>query len=309
MTGNSPDNPGREQALAYGMLVLTPLFWASHSIVGRLVANDIPTFSLVGSRWMAAALIFFFFVHRTVIGQWHLIRQHWRYLLLTGLIGPAMFPCFLYNGLKTSTATNASIIQTIVPGLVPLLGWFLWRERLTLVQIGGLLISAFGVVIIVARGDLSTLASLQFVAGDIWLLGGFVIWSVYTALMRMKPPEMQSNTMLTSQMFVATVAMAPLWAWEAAQGQYIPVTREAFLAIAFVTLFPTLSAYFFYSNIVRILGATKAGLTSHMMPPLGVILAVTFLNEEFLGFHAVGIAVIFTGVLLVIRGGRARKTP
>ncbi|MDA0997239.1 MAG: DMT family transporter [Proteobacteria bacterium] len=308
MTGDGPEYSPREHALALVMLVLTPLFWASHSVVGRLVANDIPTFSLVGIRWAVAALIFFICVHRTVIGQWHLIKRHWRYLVLTGLIGPAMFPCLLYNGLKTSTATNASIIQTIVPALVPVLGWFLWRERLRPIQIAGILISAIGVAVILTQGDVGALAGLQFVIGDLFLLGGFIGWAFYTALIRMKPPEMSSNTVLASQMAVAALAIAPLWALEAASGQLIPMTQSAWLAIAFIVIFPTLGAYFFYSHVVRIAGVTKAGLASHLMPPLGVILAVVFLGEQFLAFHAVGIAVIFSGVFLVIRGGRGKKT-
>ena len=52
--------------LAIAMLIVTPLFWAGHSVVGRIIANEIPTFSLVSLRWLAAFVLFMLFVHRRV---------------------------------------------------------------------------------------------------------------------------------------------------------------------------------------------------------------------------------------------------
>lgn len=289
------------------MLILTPIFWAGHSVVGRLVANEIPTFSLVSFRWLVAAIILLIFAGPRVWSERWLLVRHWRYVAMTGLIGPAIFPCLLYTGLQTTTVTNTSIIQTMVPAMVPFIAWLLLRERVARAQIIGILVSSLGVVIIVTRGDLSTLGKVQFVPGDLIILIAFAAWSLYTVMIRLKPRDMHANTLLAANMVLASIVTMPLWIMEAAQGRTIPLTADAFWAVGYIILFPSLLAYYFYNHAIAVVGATKAGLASHLVPPFGILLGVVFLGEEVLPFHAVSFAVILTGVMLVIRGGRVSK--
>jgi len=299
----------RDLGIATVMLILTPLFWAGHSVVGRLVANEIPTFSLVSVRWFIAFFILIIFVGHRVWSERWLLQKHWRYVLLTGVVGPALFPCLLYAGLKTTTVANTSIIQTSVPGLVPFIAWILLRERVAIQQIIGILVSAIGVSFIITRGNPLAIADVTFVPGDLIILGAFTTWSLYTVMIRLKPAGMHANTLLASSMAIGALATLPLWIWEASNGHYIPTTKDALWSMAYIIIFPSLLAYYFYNHAINIVGATKAGLASHLVPPLGIILAVLFLGEVLQPFHAVSFAVIITGVVLVIRGGRASKKP
>lgn len=299
----------RELALAALMIAVTPLFWAGHSVVGRLVATEIPTFTLVCLRWLCCFAIFICFVHKRVWSERWLLVKHWRYVLGTALIGPVLFPILLYSGLKTTTVTNTSIIQTLVPSLVPVLAWLMLRETVRPLQIVGVLISMIGVVVIITKGDPMALASVDFVIGDLIILTGFVAWAIYTVTIRLKPAAMHPNTLLASSMLIAGVVTIPLWIFEAMNGQNIPMTPKAFWAIGYIILFPTLLAYYFYSHAINIVGPTKAGLASHLVPPMGIILGVIFLDELFSLYHAVSFAAIITGVLVVIRSGHVSKNP
>lgn len=306
-TGSEPTS--REMGLATIMLILTPLFWAGHSVVARLVVNEIPTFSLISLRWLVAFSILFACVAPKVWSERWLIRKYWRYVLLTGVVGPVLFPCFLYNGLKTTTVTNTSIIQTTVPALITFIAWLVLRERVTWQQIFGIGVSSVGVLLIITQGNLLSAGDVQFVPGDLIILGGFIVWSIYTVVIRLKPPEMHANTLLAASMLIGGVAMLPLWIWEASQGQFIPTAPESIWAIGYIIIFPTLLAYFFYNHAINIVGPTKAGLASHLVPPLGIMLGVVFLDETLHVYHGISFAIIFTGVMLVIRGGRVSKTP
>jgi drug/metabolite transporter (DMT)-like permease len=273
--------------LAIAMLVVTPLFWAGHSVVGRIIANEIPTFSLVSLRWLAAFVLFMLFVHRRVWAERWLVIKYWRYVLMTSLIGPTLFPMFLYAGLKTTTVTNTSIIQALVPAMVPVLAC---------------------VSLIIAKGHPENLTAVDFVPGDFLILAGFTAWSMYTVAIRMKPSEMHANTLLAAGMAIAGVVTLPLWIMEAANGEVIPMTAEAWWAIGYILLFPTLLAYYFYNHAISVVGPTKAGLASHLVPPLGILLGVIFLNEQLHGYHAASFAAVIIGVTMAIVGGRAAKT-
>lgn len=294
--------------LAIAMLVVTPLFWAGHSLVGRIIANDIPTFSLVSLRWLTAFVLFMLFVHRRVWAERWLVIKHWRYVLMTSLIGPTLFPMFLYAGLKTTTVTNTSIIQALVPAMVPVLAWLFLRDRVRIWQIIGIGISMFGVSLIIAKGHPENLAAVDFVPGDFLILAGFTAWSMYTVAIRMKPSEMHANTLLAAGMAIAGILTLPLWIMEAANGEVIPMTAEAWWAIGYILIFPTLLAYYFYNHAISVVGPTKAGLASHLVPPLGILLGVVFLNEQLHGYHAASFAFVIIGVTMAILGGRAANT-
>jgi drug/metabolite transporter (DMT)-like permease len=47
-----------------------------------------------------------------------------------------------------------------------------------------------------------------------------------------------------------------------------------------------------------LIGPARAGQSAHLMPVLGAILAVLFLDERFHLYHVVGIVLIGAGILL-----------
>ncbi|WNJ99461.1 DMT family transporter [Thalassospiraceae bacterium LMO-JJ14] len=308
MTDHEQPSAG-QVSIATAMLIMTPLFWAGHSVVGRIIANEIPTFTLVSMRWLMAFAILMVFIAPKVWAERWLLIKHWRYVLLTGLIGPALFPCLLYTGLKTTTVTNTSIIQTSVPGLVPFIAWLLLKERVALQQVIGIGISSIGVALIATQGNLLAIAEVEFVPGDLVILCAFTAWAIYTVVIRLKPRQMHANTLLASSMAIGGLATLPLWLWELSEGKTFPVTEQSMWAFGYIMLFPTLLAYFFYNHAINIVGPTKAGLASHLVPPLGICLGVIFLGENFEIFHAVSFAAILSGVVLVIRGGHASGKP
>lgn len=301
------DNDKTSTGLAVVMLILTPFMWAGHSVVAKTIATDIPLFSFVSFRWLVATAILLLFVGPSVWRQRWTLARHWKFVLMAGLVGPALFPCFLYAGLITTTVTNTSIIQTSVPGLVPVFAWILVRERMTISQMVGIAISSIGVFIMISRGNPMAITDVEFVPGDLIILGAFIVWSLYTVIIRMKPKDLGTNAFLAATMFVGFLAISPLWAWEYSQGITIPITTETTWAFGYIILFPTLLSYYFYNRVVETLGPNKAGLASHIVPPLGIILGVIFLNETFEFFHAVSFIAIVIGVIVVIRGGPASK--
>jgi drug/metabolite transporter (DMT)-like permease len=52
---------------------------------------------------------------------------------------------------------------------------------------------------------------------------------------------------------------------------------------------------------VAVVGANAAGITIHLLPAFGTLLAILALGESFAPFHAVGIATIFAGVVVATR--------
>ena len=74
-------------------------------------------------------------------------------------------------------------------------------------------------------------------------------------------------------------------------------------AIAYVSIFPSVLAYICFNRGVELIGANRAGVTLHLVPLFGAILAIALLGEAPRITHLIGFALILTGVILAVRKG------
>lgn len=298
----------------YLLLGLVMLFWAGNSIVGRVVRDDVPPFTLAFARWLIAALVVWPFALPHLATDRAALAKGWPWVLTLGLLGVAAFNALLYKGLHYSTATNALLIQAAVPAAVALLDRVLFRSRVAPLQAMGVAISTAGVVWIVARGEWATLAALRFGLGDVLVGAAVIVWSLYTVLLRCKPPVAPA-TFLFVTFLIGAAAMAGLSAQEWLAGERVTWGPGAFAAFAYVGLLPSVVAYFIYVAATARIGAARAGQAITMMPLFGALLSALLLGEVLRGYHLAGMALILAGIILsalVLRpkdtGGAPRPT-
>jgi drug/metabolite transporter (DMT)-like permease len=297
----------RSSLRAYGALALTVLFWAGNAIAGRAVRGDIGPFTLAFGRWFIALAILTPFVLRATVAQWPQARTHWRPILFLGLVGVAAFNGFLYSGLRFTTASNGLLLQALIPGLVLMVGVLAFRDRVSLGQALGVLLSTVGVAVIVFRGDPSAVLRLSLGRGDLLVLCGCVAWALYTACLRLRPP-LQPLSFMYLTFCVGALAMAPLAIDEL---RTIPVNwgPNVIGALIYVGIFPSLCAYFLYNDAVARIGPASAGQTISLMPVFGALLATQLLGERLYLYHGVGMAAILCGIALtwlMMRSQRSR---
>ena len=280
---------------AYAMLAIVMLFWAGNSIVGRAVRHDIPPFTLALVRWCGALAVIAPFALRRMAADWPILRRHWPVVLLLGLSGVAAFNGFLYSGLRHTTATNALLIQALIPGMVLLVGALIFGDRAPLMRIGGVVLSTLGVAVIVFQGDPAAALQLRFGLGDGLILCGCVAWAIYTACLRLRPP-VEPISLLFATFLIGALVMAPLAASEAGAIAAIEWRPAIFAAFAYVAVFPSVIAYFLYNSAVAQIGGGPAGQTISLMPLFGAVLATLLLDEPLHAYHGFGMILIVVGV-------------
>ena len=69
------------------------------------------------------------------------------------------------------------------------------------------------------------------------------------------------------------------------------------LGLGYVGLVPSVLAYLLYGACVNRLGPARAGLSVHLIPVFGVLLAVALLGEQLQWFHPLGMVLIGLGLL------------
>lgn len=286
------------------LLTLTSLFWAGNVIVGRAVVGTVPPVTLACLRWTLATLIFLPFAWPHVRKDARKIMKHRGILLFLGLLGPASYNSLFYFGMVSTEALNGLVLNAAAPMFIVLAAWSIFGDPLRSRQVLGLTAGLAGVLLIVAKGNLLSLAALHFNPGDLIVLAGIFAWSIYTAFIRMRPAiSWQSYNFITYA--IAAIANIPIALGELASGQAIKPGWLAASAIGYAAIFPSLLAYIFYNRGVELLGPGPAGLYSFLIPVFGALLAVAALHEDLHLFHAAGFALIIAGVLI---GSRSRRT-
>lgn len=305
------DSPPAAPGLAHdpwalAALLAMPLFFSTNLIVGRAVADVVPPWSLAFWRWLLAVAILLPLTAGALMRHRALLRREWWRVLLLGFLGMVMCGGNVYVALKHTTATNATLIYTTATLMIVVLDALLKRQRLPAMQLAGSLAGFAGIALIAVHGEPGRLLGFQFNSGDLGILAAAIAWAVYSLMLRQGPlTQLGGQTAFAANVLAGTLLLAPLALWEAAGGATTPLTLEAWGAIAFLALVPSVLAFGLFQFAIRTAGAPVTANFLYLMPVYGVLLAVLLLGEELHLYHGLGFVLILGGVILATR----RKEP
>jgi len=286
----------------YLLLILAVLFWAGNFILGRAFHSDIPPIALAFWRWAVASMLIIGPALKHLRNDREEILRHWPAVLLLSAIGIAAFNTLAYTGLQYTQAINAFLIQSLMPVLIVAISFLVFRERIYALQAVGILISLCGAAAIIAHGDLAAVLKLTFNRGDLFVAAAILCYAGYSALLRTRP-NVHPLSFIAVTFWIGTAILFPLYLWESATVRTMPVEWLSFAVVSYVAVFPSIVSYLCFNRGVELIGANRAGLFIHLMPVFGSLMAMVFLGERFLWYHAVGIVLIAVGIYLATRKG------
>ena len=284
--------------MAYLLLILAALFWSGNFVLGRGVNEIIPPVALAFWRWTGALVILMPFAAKGIVRQSREIRKNLGILTILSILSVTNFNTFIYNALRSTTAINAVLVNSITPIFIVLISWLGFDDRINYRQAVGVVLSLVGLVWIVTQGKLDILLNVRFTGGDLWTLAAALSWAFYTVLLRKRPEHIDPVPFLTILVLIGLLFLSPVYIWEIQSGAFFQLSPAVFASIGYVALFPSVVAYIFWNKAVAVVGANKAGIFMHLMPVFGIVLAFIFLGEMLAAYHLVGIVLIFSGIFL-----------
>lgn len=286
---------------AYILLTFTALSWAGNAIVARGARELVPPVALAFWRWSIALVLILPFAWPHLRRDKSVILANPRILVLLGMLGIGAFNTLLYTGLQDTTALNAMLVQSAQPALILLIGAAIMGDRPSWRQFCGATVALAGVVTIIGRGDPSILWRLRLNSGDLIIGGAVIFWSLYSVMLRRRP-ALHPLSLFAVTLLIGILVIAPFYVWEMLSGRRIVAQFDSWLAIGYVSIFPSLIAYLFFNRGIELIGSAATGMYMNVLPLLGAGLAILFLEEEFHLFHVAGMALIVGGVLWAGRG-------
>ncbi len=206
-------SPLRSQAAAYVLLPLASACWAGNHVIARAAGGHVPPASLAVVRWALVALIVLPFAVAYARQDWPKLKRNGRVMLLLTITGGGLFGTLQFVALHFTTALNMGVVGSISPAFIVAASWILFRDRLSPLQLVGVMISLSGVLVIVSRLDLARLASFSFNGGDLVIIANMVLWAIYCACLRLRP-DIHPMTFMLAMAVIAGIGNVPFAALE-----------------------------------------------------------------------------------------------
>lgn len=298
----SASEPHALDARTAFLLTLPPLFWAGNAVVGRLMVGQIPPLALSFYRWLFALVFALLLVGPDLWRQRDVLRRRWKALAIMGVLGVGCYNSLQYVALETTTPLNVSLITASAPVFILLIGGAFYRQPVGTAQWVGAVLSIIGVAIVVGKGDPAHLAELRLAPGDIIMLVAVLLWSIYTWELRQRPLGLAPMTSLAAQMIWGVVAILPFmlterWITGMSPHWGVPV----WAALAYVSVLPSLVAYWCWGSAVSKVGAQIPSYFGNLAPLFAAVLSMVFLDEGIHVFHLVAAGFIFAGIHIALR--------
>lgn len=210
----------------------------------------------------------------------------------------ALFDPFAYFlcesfGILHSSPVVASVIIATIPLLVPISAFFFLKERISVLNIIGLIVSFAGVLFVIINGELQ----LAIEPLGLILLSGAVVCAIfYNFFLKDLVTRYNVYTIITIQNLFAALYFLPVFL----NGSISDIENTGFnievvTTILALSFFASAIAFIFYANAIKHIGITRTNVFANMIPVFAAIFAFTLDKEE------IGLRKIF-GILLVVAG-------
>jgi drug/metabolite transporter (DMT)-like permease len=290
----------QQRRWALALIWLTPLLWTVNIVVARMAPGVVSPHVLALGRWALAGVLLAWvarqelWTHRQAI--WAARGQY----LALGACGMWICGAWVYWAGQTTQAMNISLIYSAAPVMIALGSVWWLGEYFARRQIAGVVLAMAGVVHVVVRGQWASLADVQWVLGDLLIVGAAVSWAAFALMQKKWVSPLGSTARLAAMCAGGVVVLLPFALGELALSSTPTVGFEALTLMAVAALLPGVVAYWVYGWTQKVLGASRVAVTLYLGPLYTAVAACLVLNEPMGWFHLQGGLMIFCGVGLVM---------
>lgn len=285
----------------YAAMTAAALFWSGAFIAGKFSVPWIPTFTLTFLRFLFAAAAL------RLAGKTELFsdegernfcvkKEHWPVFLFNGIVGMFGYHVFFFLALKSTTAINASIIGAMNPIVTTIFAAVWMKTKIPGRQIFGIILSFAGVLLTLSGGSLEVLQACSFNRGDLLMAAAVLCWAAYGVFSKCRGKGIPPLSLTYYSFVVCTVILIPFVLWEKPWSFMGDIPASAWLAVLYMSLFPSVAGYLIQQIAIKIIGPSRTSVFINLVPIFSMILAVPVLGETLKPVKVLTAGIIIAGV-------------
>lgn len=281
------------------------LFWGIAFVWTKIVFEYYGPFTTLLFRLIISALILTLYARVTGKNE-KVARKDWSFFLLLAFLMPFCYFIGESFGLLLVSPTLASIMIGLIPVITPFFAYFFFREKLSILNIFGLIISFMGLAIFTTTRGAHIEASTK---GILFLLFAVVSAVGYSIAVKKLSSRYRPLTIVRIQNMIGGLYVLPLmigFEWNETLAMNPPpvVILDLFL----LALLGSSLAFIFITVSIRELGISRTNIFTNIIPVITAIAAYFMLGESFSERKIIGMTIIISGIFLSQIRKRGRDT-
>jgi len=266
--------------------------WSSAFTSAHIIVASAPPLTALSLRFLISGLVGIALAKK--LGQsWNLTKGQWVGTFIFGFFQNGLYLGLNFVAMQTIDASLAAIIASTMPLLVALTGWLIFKERINLFGILGLIAGVAGVLLIMG----TRLNGGVDVFGLI--LCGIGVFALAFASLAVRGASSGGNILMIVglQMLVGSFVLAAIAL--PTESFDFSLSLSVILAFLYTTFVPGLGATWVWFVLVGRIGAVRASTFHFLNPFFGVLVAYIILGESIGFIDLIGVVIITSGILMV----------
>jgi drug/metabolite transporter (DMT)-like permease len=284
------------KSFRYLLILLAVIFWGASFVATKTVLLEIKPVTIIILRLLLASILLTIIALSTRRNFSINLKSHgWIFVL--ALV--AVFHLWIQvTGLQYTTASNTGWIIGTAPVFIVLLGLVFYKEKITFIQLAGILIAILGLLMLIGKGDIAKVDLIEN-KGDLLVLGSAFTWGVYS-MVNKKISLSYSPLMTILYLFLMmSIIIIPFNLNSQTINSVVNLSLIGWISILFLGLFCSGIAYVIWAQALRDMEAAKVGAFLYFEPFVTVVVAWFFLKEEITLMMILSGILITAGVFIV----------
>ncbi|MCG8470274.1 MAG: DMT family transporter [Desulfobacterales bacterium] len=280
--------------LALASILTAIVLWSGSFVALKVAFQSCDPYFVIFCRMALASLCALLFYRQ--IRRCAYRKGDWLFLIGMGLCEPCFYFLFEAKALMLTTASQAGMITALLPVMVAVGAWVVFRERMTWRIASGFFLAIAGVAALTWGGEATKMAPNPAL-GNFYEFLAMVTATGYTLLLkrlssRYTPLFLTAVQSVAGSLFFGVL----LWFFDIPLPQSLPL--HVGLNILYLGTCVTFGAYFCYSYAMVRMPAAQASAFINLIPVFGLVLGWAVLGEV-LAPHQYGAgALVIAGVYL-----------
>jgi drug/metabolite transporter (DMT)-like permease len=287
-----------KKTLAYTALILAHLIWGANFVAAKITLHEIPVMTLAFLRYFLALMLlvpFILFEKKSV----RIEKKDISKMVMMGICVVTLNIAFMYEGLKYTTVTDASVLSMIVPVVSVVLGWVFLKEKVYIINIVGIIFGFLGTIVILGSPSLLSegFKISNLLGNTLMIISG--LFATFGLLLMKQLLAKYSIVTLTFYAFLmgAVTFLIPATIEFFSNSQWISqVTILGILGLSYIVILSSICAFFLMEWGMAEISLSHANTFHYIEPLLATSLGVILLGEYISYGFIIGAILIGLGM-------------
>jgi len=284
-------------------MFICAFIWGISFVSVKIIVSVIEPMTLGFLRFSLASILLFIIV---ILKKQDLKinREDYFLIFIAGSIGITVYFYFETNGVKMTTASVASLVIASIPVISALAESFVYKTKITPKKWGSLILSIFGVLLIVGF-KYNELVASGFLKGYLMMFAAAFTAVVYSLSTKPLFKRYDYLAIVFYQTVIGAVFFIPFMIFE--DNNWLMVDLKIVLNIVFLGVFASAMGFYLYLVGLKHLGISNSAMFLNIIPIVSVIVSIIFLDEQITHLQFIGGLFVISSVYLVNK--RPKKIP